>query len=191
MGLADEFSRRGNHRVAAEWATLAAQTVDTPQLAVSCMLHGAPVELARCAAIDPSTLAIAVGPDGYLENSSGVRNWVASLRLLATDSSSWPAVAARERERIAGDGWYRCWLRFILGLATADAGRRNGRTEKLDDAFAELTRDTHPFVGKPRACDLYRIRSVIAETLAWAVLDANWRRVDDRLLTRSQNELKR
>ena len=169
VGLADEFSRRGNHRVAAEWATLAAQTVDTPQLAVSCMLHGAPVELARCAAIDPSTLAIAVGPDDYLENGSGVRNWVASLRLLATDSSSWSAVAARERDRIAGDGWYRCWLRFILGLVTADAGRRNGRAERLDDAFAELTRDTHPFVGKPRACDLYRIRGVITETLTWAL----------------------
>ena len=169
LGLADEFSRRGNRRVAAEWATLAARTVDTPELAVSCMLHGAPVELARRAAIDPSTLAIAVGPDEFLENNSDVRNWVASVRLLATDRSSWSAVAARERERIAGDGWYRCWLRFVLALATADAGRRNGRTERLDDAFAELTRDTHPFVGKPRACDLYRILGVIAETLAWAL----------------------
>ena len=169
LGLADEFARRGNHRVAADWATLAAQSVDTPELAVSCMLHGAPIELARRTAIDPSTLAIAVLPDEFLQNGSGVRNWVASARLLATDPSSWPAVAAREQERIVGDGWYRCWLRFVLGLATADAGRQEGRTEGLDDAFAELTRDTRPFVGKPRACDLYPIWGVIAETLAWAL----------------------
>ena len=169
LGLADEFARRDNRRLAAEWATLAAQTVETPELAVSCMLHGAPVELARRAAIDPSTLAIATGPDEFLESSSNVRNWVASVRLLATDPSRGPAVAARERKRIAGDGWYRCWLRFVLDLATAEAGRRDGRTERLDDAFAELTRDTHPFVGEPRACDLYRIWGVIAETLAWAL----------------------
>ena len=133
------------------------------------MLHGAPVELARSAAIDPSTLAIAVGPDDFLENSVAVRNWVASVRLLATDPRSWRAVAARERERIAGNGWYRCWLGFVLGLATADAGRRDGRTERLDEAFGELTRDTSPFAGKPRACDLYRIWGVIAETLSWAL----------------------
>ena len=169
LGLADEFSRLGNSPAAAEWATLAAQTVDTPELAVSCMLHGAPVELARRAAIDTSTLAIAVGPDEFLENSSGVRDWVASIRLHATDPSSWPAVAARERERIAGDGWYRCWLRFALSLAEVDARRRAGRTERLDDAFAELTRDTLPFGGKPRACDLYRIWDVIGETLSWAL----------------------
>ena len=169
LGLADEFSRRGNPGVAAEWATLAVQTVDTPELALSCTLHGAPVELARSAAIDPSTLAIAVGPDDFLENSVAVRNWVASVRLLATDPRSWRAVAARERERIAGNGWYRCWLGFVLGLATADAGRRDGRTERLDEAFGELTRDTSPFAGKPRACDLYRIWGVIAETLSWAL----------------------
>ena len=169
LGVADEYLRSENRRVAAEWATRAAQTVDTPELAVSCMLYGAPVELARHTAIDPSTLAIAVGPDEFLDNSSGVRNWVASIRLLATDPSNWPAVATRERERISEDGWYRCWLRFVICLAGVEAGRRHGETEGLDHAFAELTRDTHPFRGKPQATDLYFIRGVIAETLTWAL----------------------
>ena len=76
---------------------------------------------------------------------------------------------ARERERITEDGWYRCWLRFVLALAAADAARREGRHERLDDAFAELVRDTRRFAGKPRPCDLYRIWNVIGESLTWAL----------------------
>ena len=91
------------------------------------------------------------------------------MRLLATDAVTWAAVMARERERITGDGWYRCWLRFVLALAAADAARREGRHERLDDAFAELVRDTRPFAGKPRPCDLYRIWNVIGESLTWAL----------------------
>ncbi len=169
IGVADEFSRRGDRRAAAEWATLAVQTADTPELALDCMLHGAPADVARRAAIDPSTLPIAVGPDRFFESSSNVMRWVVSVRLLATDAVAWPAMAARERERLAGEGWYRCWLRFVLTLAAADAARRDGRAERLDEAFIELTRDTGPFVGEPRACDLYRIWSVIADSLAWAL----------------------
>lgn len=169
IGVADEFSRRGDRRAAAEWATLAVRTADTPELALDCMVLGAPAAAARRAAVDPSTLSIAVGPDRHFESSTNVRCWVASVRLLATDVVAWPAIAERERERIAGDGWYRCWLRFVLSLAAADAGRRDGRAERLDEAFVELTRDTHPFVGEPRACDLYRIWSVIADSLTWAV----------------------
>jgi hypothetical protein len=169
VGVADEFYRRGDRRAGAEWATLAVQTADTPELALDCMLRGAPPDVARRAAVDPSTLPIAVGPDRFFENSSSVRQWIASVRLLATDAVAWPAIAARERERLAGEGWYRCWLRFVLALADADAARRYGRPGTLDEALTELTRDTRRFVGEPRACDLYRIWTVIADSLAWAL----------------------
>ena len=169
LGLADEFARRRDARVAAQWATEAARTADTPALGLSAMLHGAATEVVRTAATDPSTMAIAIDTEQFLGDGSGVRNWVASVRLLATDRHAWPAIAERERERTAGEGWYRCWLGFVLNLASAAAGPPDGVTARLEEAFAELSRDTRPFAGQPRACDLYPIWGVIAETVGWAL----------------------
>lgn len=69
---------------------------------------------------------------------------------------------------LGGEGWYRCWLRFVTALVSAEAAGSN-RAQLSVDALRHLTSDLHPFTGKPRACDLYPIHGQIADTLRRAV----------------------
>ncbi len=77
---------------------------------------------------------------------------------------------------IAGEGWYRCWLRFSLALSKAEAAS----TEKSPLALSALrllTEDLRPFAGAPRACDLYSLQGAIHDTIARAIHlleDTNW-----------------
>ena len=169
LGLADEYVRLGDSSSAFATAMLALEGADTPELALACVTHGAPNDMACHAAIEPATLPIAVGPDSMLENATGVRDWVASVRILADDQIQGPLMLENERFRVQGKGWYRCWLRFVLELAVTESAKRAGQRGNIIKAFRELTYDMHPFTGKPRACDLYMIERVIQETLACGV----------------------
>ncbi len=76
---------------------------------------------------------------------------------------------------IAGDGWYRCWLRFALRLSVAEAADPGVRGSLAFDALHLLTDDLNPFSGDPRACDLFRLHDVIQDTIsrAMCLLDDN------------------
>lgn len=169
LGIADEYVQLGNFSAASIAATCALEGADTPELAVACVVLGAPVEQALQAAANLDLLHIAVDHDDFLHDAHDVRAWVASVRLLACDSAKGSLILEAQRQRVNGEGWYRCWLRFVLGLAGVESARRNGQPGDIIEAFDELKHDVHPFRGKPRACDLYSIEGVIKETIAWGL----------------------
>jgi AAA ATPase-like protein len=74
---------------------------------------------------------------------------------------------------ISGEGWYRCWLRFVIGLSAAEAGEVAARGQLIVDALRYLTVDLNPFSGDPRACDLYSLHDLIQGTIirAMSLLD--------------------
>ena len=78
---------------------------------------------------------------------------------------------------LSGEGWYRCWLRFVVSLCRAEAQPAAQRPEAALNALKLLTGDLRPFIGDPRACDLYRLQGVISSTIRRAltlVTDALW-----------------
>lgn len=81
---------------------------------------------------------------------------------------------------IDGPGWYLCWLRFCIALARAETLPERGRDVAIAAALDLLTADTRPFVGDPRACDLYPIHGTVQATVRRAVLaiddDDAWER---------------
>jgi hypothetical protein len=79
---------------------------------------------------------------------------------------------------VVGEGWYRCWLRFAIALAHADAAAPMNQGAVAVEALQLLTGDLRPFARDPRSCDLYSLHRLIAETIAHAIamLDDNqWR----------------
>ncbi len=78
---------------------------------------------------------------------------------------------------IAGEGWYKCWLRFTTALVRAEAAHSRDKAARALEAIRCLQADLNPFSGDPRACDLYSIEPVIAETIRRAVAlvdDEGW-----------------
>ncbi|MGA3346607.1 MAG: AAA family ATPase, partial [Terracidiphilus sp.] len=77
---------------------------------------------------------------------------------------------------IAGEGWYRCWLRFAIWLSKAEASPSE-KSQLALSALGLLTEDLRPFAGDPRACDLYSLRGAIHDTITRAIHlleDTNW-----------------
>lgn len=100
---------------------------------------------------------------------------------------------------IEGPGWYRCWLRFAVSLARAEAGDPSTRSELALEAVELLTDDLHPFTGDPRSCDLYNVHGLIDATIRRAVdlmNDSDWEKglqildeVSNSITTTLQGEL--
>ncbi len=85
---------------------------------------------------------------------------------------------------IDGPGWYPCWLRFTVSLAWAEASPEPERARRSLHSLQFLTEDLQPFVGEPRACDLYPLHGVIDKTIRRAVAildDDHWTRAVDLL----------
>ena len=77
-----------------------------------------------------------------------------------------------------GPGWYTCWLRFTIALADAEVAPRPVQSEAGLKAIRILTEVQDPFLGEPRACDLYRIHELINTTIRRAVSlldDQSWK----------------
>ena len=77
---------------------------------------------------------------------------------------------------IVGEGWFRCWLRFAVAQAKAEASK-NGRDLIILEGMQQMTRDLRPFAGEPRACDLYRTLPVIRASITRAMhllSDPHW-----------------
>ncbi len=85
-------------------------------------------------------------------------------------------VLRAEEILIAGEGWYRCWLRFAIGLSRAEASLAEKSPHALN-ALRLLIEDLRPFAGDPRACDLYSLRGAIHDTITRAIHlleDSDW-----------------
>lgn len=166
LGAADELARRGEIQAAAASAELALAGADTPVLAAACLAHGARADVTQASEL--AALDIAVGANHHLHDATSLRTWVASVRLLA-HAPAGSQVLTRERQRVAGSGWYRCWLRFVLTLAEADAQPQQLRGPGVVLAFQELTRVLSPFEGQPRVPDIWAAYEVLHETIAWGL----------------------
>jgi hypothetical protein len=84
-----------------------------------------------------------------------------------------PLGLAAAEALIDGPGWYRCWLKFFIGLARATAAPGSDQPDLILSAMDLLLRDLNPFSGDPRACDLYSIEGVIEDTFLEALLLLN------------------
>lgn len=92
---------------------------------------------------------------------------------------------------LQGEGWYRCWLRFVVALCRAEAQSLAQRPHEALSALKLLTDDLRPFVGDPRACDLYQLQEVITSTFrrVLALLDDTLWSEGTQLLVRVCNEV--
>ena len=78
---------------------------------------------------------------------------------------------------IGGPSWYTCWLRFAIALLYAEAESTGRRSLTSLNALRILTEVQNPFVGKPRACDLYRLNGLIEQSIHRAIIlldDDDW-----------------
>ena len=66
---------------------------------------------------------------------------------------------------LSGPGWYTCWLRFTISLVVAEAAPSDQKSQSGLEALRILTEVQNPFLGDPRACDLYPINGLIDETI--------------------------
>jgi hypothetical protein len=76
------------------------------------------------------------------------------------------------RGSLAAPGFYTAWLRFCCDLAEMEASGGD-----IVSSLAELADHTAPFVGRPRACDLYSIHDLCAESFRRAaalIADDQW-----------------
>jgi hypothetical protein len=178
LGIADELNLRGDAKGATMVASAALEDADCPELKAACLSYGA-LRPALLVVPDLATVPIAVDQDEHLHDAASVRMWVSVVRLVAADTPRSQQIMDAEWQRVTGQGWYRCWLRFVLALARVEADRLQGRDGDVRGAFAELARDVHPFRGRPRPCDLYAISRVIAESisrgLAFLRSEDDWR----------------
>ena len=165
LGLADAAEQAKDRGSAHRHATAALQYAATADEAVQCVERGAPPVQAMALAAALSTLDIGLEGASHSLSAAALRQWVASARLLARGSGFAQSVS-EQRQRATGEGWYRCWLRYVLAIAQAEAAAAQGQAYEINAAFAELTVDARPFHGSPRACDLYPIHRVIEDSLA-------------------------
>ena len=78
---------------------------------------------------------------------------------------------------LKGPGWYTCWLRFTIFLVIAETASPDEWSRSGLKALRILTEVEDPFLGEPRACDLYPIHGLIDETIrraAHLLYDSDW-----------------
>ena len=100
------------------------------------------------------------------------REWLDACAVAAQKDALGLALAEM---RVGGPGWYTCWLRFSMALASAEASTENRQAQSSLEALRILTEVEDPFLGEPRACDLLPIHGLIFETFrrAFHLLDAH------------------
>lgn len=119
-------------------------------------------------------LTRAVQEHGVQFEPAPVFRWLDACAIAARRD---PLGLATAEALLQGEGWYRCWLRFVVSLCRAEALVAEQGSREALNALKLLTDDLRPFVGDPRACDLYRLQEVITSTLRRAIAllsDALW-----------------
>lgn len=105
---------------------------------------------------------------------ASVEQWLDACAIAARRD---PFGLAAAEALFQGEGWYRCWLRFTTALCRAEVAPKERQPHEALQALMLLTDDLRPFVGNPRACDLWGLRNVLAATIrrVLALLDdATW-----------------
>jgi len=165
LGIADALAGSGDKEAARIMAEQAINSASSPSLVIMCMEFGVVPVPPFSHTINPSVINIGVGTNEHWPEVDNVRTWLSSIRLLAHTADGCITIDSEE-PRVQGEGWYRCWLRYILALSKAEAVSKAGATFNINTVFSILIEDVRPFVGNPRACDLYRLHGVIEETLS-------------------------
>jgi len=89
-------------------------------------------------------------------------DWIDACALAARLS---PQQLATAEVLCAGEGWYRRWLRFTIALSVAEASPQPLQRQQPLAILNALDGETSPFVGTPRAVDLYFAHPLIRDTL--------------------------
>lgn len=118
---------------------------------------------------DLSGIDIAVDERRFIGDDNRIEDWVRGVKIAAELA---PELIEKEKSRFEVNSFYRAWLRFVINLSEAEAKAKNNidvAENHICEALEDLARDIQPFKGKPRACDLYYIHSLIAETIGRAL----------------------
>lgn len=91
---------------------------------------------------------------------------------------------------LVGQGWYRCWLRFVIALELCEADALEDRSKSSLAAIHILNEESNPFIGDPKASDLFQLHGIIESTILRAVSllnDDDWEVAVNVLNTVCQN----
>ena len=98
--------------------------------------------------------------EGFIRRNGDVGLWVALVRLYARLGHT--PILKKERDKLNERGWYSCWLKSVISLALArEAESAEEKRKYFDQAVQDITVDTEPFSGSPRATDLHEIRELL------------------------------
>ena len=100
------------------------------------------------------------------QETTRVAEWIDACTVAARNDSIGLTTAEALLE---GPGWYTCWLRFVIDLVIAEAKPAEEQSQAGLQALRILTEVKDPFLGDPRACDLYPIHGLIRQTILRAV----------------------
>lgn len=162
--LAEFFRKKGDKLSASKAVQPIVENLNSPELSVECLWYWAQSNARDLHALTLSKLDLGFGKHIDDNISNEIYQWIASIRLVAVSK---PEILSTEKNRLIGEGWYRCWLRFVIALAEVEAAKikEEKKVPSIVDAFKLLLFDTRPFYGKPRACDLYPINGLILDSL--------------------------
>lgn len=169
LELARAYFENGDLKAASEVATQAVQGTTSVELAYECLTLGAALTEVAKKCPDLDTLHIGLDGERHYLDAEPVRKWVAGIGITAFTN---PQLLTTWLSRVEGKGWYRAWLRFVILLSQAEVKAQQDAIAAGEDiltALRELASDTYPFRGVPRACDLYRIHTVIHDTISRAL----------------------
>lgn len=153
-GLSDFYHQQNAHSYAREYAECALNLTTSPILVSQLLDYG--INLNNLVIDGRKIFSINLGFDGHPKKNN-LKLWVASIRVLAHSDQLYK-VLNRELRRIRGMGWYRCWLKFAINVFCAE----KAENYNIKEVFNILLEESHPFAGKPRACDLYAIHGTIS-----------------------------
>lgn len=164
--FAGALQRTGNTTESARVAERAMRRTGDPETMVALLIMGVSPASVVAEPTHPASVKIGIESGRhYGAELANVRQWLACVAIAARLRRDDLLQAARAQ--VNGEGWYREWLRF--GITIAELEAKPGAADVADQAMAafhELARDTSPFRGVPRACDLYGIHPAIHETIA-------------------------
>lgn len=106
--------------------------------------------------------------EGRTANEPAVSEWHALLTLTQAID---PSLVVKVGAKLSGVGFYRAWLRYTVAtIGIADDVRVGTSTPEAAStavvvALADLVDEAQPFIGMPRACDLYFIHPLIHQVI--------------------------
>lgn len=109
---------------------------------------------------DITKFNIGLGGNSHNIDEANLTNWINSI---AVASINKPEEVVAFVSTIPASSWYFCWLRFTAKviLIISDASKdQSTRTQDLLNELEVLAKFDKPFVGEPRACDLYNIHGI-------------------------------